>query len=91
MTANDKRDSDQVRPDRLLDRDVEDSSQLMTLRDVARRWKTSERTVQRIVATGTLPYIRVGRQLRFRLEDVEDWERRHRIGPFGQALLKVTS
>lgn len=41
------------------------SAKLLTLRQVAERLQLSESTVRRLVATGRLPALRLGRSLRF--------------------------
>jgi excisionase family DNA binding protein len=46
---------------------------LHTFRDLADLTQLSIRTLQREVAAGRLRYLRFGRQVRFRDEDVEVW------------------
>ena len=46
---------------------------LKTKTEVADRARVSERTVQREVDRGRLRCVRVGRQIRFRVEDVDAW------------------
>lgn len=46
-------------------------ARLLTVREVARLLAVSERLVQSLAQRGDLQAIRVGRLLRFRLEDVE--------------------
>jgi len=50
-----------------------DGVQLLDLRDVTRRLKLSEATVRRRVRAGALRATRVGRSLRFRLVDVQEF------------------
>jgi excisionase family DNA binding protein len=45
-------------------------SRLLTLSEVADLLRISVRTVRRLSASGRLPCIRIGRQLRFRPDDV---------------------
>jgi excisionase family DNA binding protein len=47
---------------------------LLSLDEVADRWSISKRTVQRLVHANLLHSIRIGRQLRFRQEDVAAYE-----------------
>lgn len=51
---------------------------LKTKGDVAERWGVSERTVQRLVDSGSLRAIKIGRQLRFTDEDIAAHERAQR-------------
>lgn len=59
----------------------------LTRKDVAERWGTTERTVDRRRALGLIPYHDLSRgtgkrpQVRFRLEDVLEYERRARLCP----------
>lgn len=47
-------------------------------RDLASRWKMSQRTLQRWRAEGYGPlFIRIGGSIRYRMADVLDYERRH--------------
>lgn len=50
------------------------TDRLLTVREVARRWQVSDRTVMRRVAQGQLQAVRIGRTIRFRTEDVEHAE-----------------
>lgn len=60
---------------------------MLTRNDLARRWKTTPRTVDRRRALGLLPWVDLARgmgnrpQVRFRIEDVEEYERRARLCP----------
>ena len=40
---------------------------------------TSERHVRRLVATGSLPFVRVGGKVRFRVQDVEAYVASHTV------------
>jgi excisionase family DNA binding protein len=53
---------------------------LLTKRGVALYLDISERTVDRLVESGTLPAYRIGGHRRFRLWEVEDYVERHRDG-----------
>lgn len=57
-------------------RNRSDAPPLMTIADVAARWQTVPRTVQRLVARGELRAIKIGRLIRFDPEDVAAVERR---------------
>jgi hypothetical protein len=54
---------------------------------LAMRWDTTERTVDRRRALGLLPWVDLARgmgnrpQVRFRLADIEEYERRARLCP----------
>ena len=52
---------------------VAERTQLMTVPDVAERCNISAVTVRRLVHNGDLPYIRVGGQLRFDRDQLEEW------------------
>lgn len=47
---------------------------LLTVDDVADRWRVSAKTVQRLVNQGKLASVRIGRQIRLRLVDVMTYE-----------------
>lgn len=48
---------------------------LVSLAELADRWRVSPRTVQRLVGAGRLTAIRIGRQLRFSVSEIERHER----------------
>lgn len=60
---------------------------MLTRIDLAKRWKTTPRTIDRRRALGLLPWVDLARgmgnrpQVRFRLDDVEEYERRARLCP----------
>jgi hypothetical protein len=60
---------------------------MLTRRELAKRWKTTPRTIDRRRALGLLPWVDLARgmgnrpQVRFRLDDVEEYERRARLCP----------
>ena len=58
--------------------DVENPEQLMTKKEVAHRWQTSEKTVERRSRRDGLPYIQIGRQIRHRLADILAYEKKNR-------------
>jgi excisionase family DNA binding protein len=51
------------------------SKQLLTAKRVAARWMISELTVRKMIASGQLPVIRLGRSVRVRERDVQALER----------------
>jgi excisionase family DNA binding protein len=48
--------------------------------DVAERLRLPMWSVYQLVRRGELPHMRIGRRLRFRLADIEAWERRRTQG-----------
>jgi len=50
----------------------------LTSAQLAERWGVSVRTVQRLTKAGELRCVRIGRQIRFRLEDILAYERKSR-------------
>lgn len=61
--------------------DPADPHDLVTAGVVAKRTGLSERHVRRLTADGELPHYRVGRAVRYRLADVEQFlEERRRVG-----------
>jgi excisionase family DNA binding protein len=52
---------------------MKNSSEFVTVDELAEALKVSPRTIQRIVFRKDLPAIRVGRQWRFRREWIEEW------------------
>lgn len=60
---------------------------MLTRKELAARWRTTPRTIDRRRALGLLPYIDLARgvgkrpQVRFRLKDIEEYERRARLCP----------
>ena len=54
------------------------SESLLTLRDLAARWKVSLKSVRRIVARGELKVHRIGAQIRVSSEDAATYEKLHR-------------
>ncbi len=49
--------------------------EFLTPKDIATRYKISERQVTHLARAGTLPAIKVGKLWRFRSNDIEGWER----------------
>jgi hypothetical protein len=64
---------------------------MLTRKKLAQRWDTTERTIDRRRSLGLLPWVDLARgtgkrpQIRFRLEDVEEYERQGRLCPGGGA------
>lgn len=47
-----------------------------TPRELSERFKISERSITKLARSGILPGIKIGRLWRFRVLDIEEWERR---------------
>ena len=54
--------------------DFDKAEQLMTRAELATRWKVSVKTIDREIRRHLVPYIRVGRQIRFKLADILAYE-----------------
>jgi excisionase family DNA binding protein len=52
----------------------------LTTDEVLGYLKTTPRTIYRLIRTGELPAIRIGRQWRFRRSDLDGWLDRQRAG-----------
>lgn len=50
-------------------------AQLWTAEELAEHLQKSERSVRELVYRGAVPFQRVGRSLRFKPEEIEEWER----------------
>jgi len=63
---------------------------MLTRNELAKRWSTTPRTIDRRRAMGLLPWIDLSRgkgkrpQIRFRLKDIEEYERRAMMDPLGE-------
>jgi len=53
-------------------------SAFLTTAEVLGCLKVNPRTIYRLIKTGELPAIRIGRQWRFRRSDLDEWIARHR-------------
>ena len=63
----------------------------LTTDEVLGYLKTTPRTIYRLIRTGELPAIRIGRQWRFRRSDLDGWLDRQRVGAAaGSELQPVT-
>ena len=51
----------------------------LTTEDVLAYLKVTPRTIYRLIRTGELPAVRIGRQWRFRRADLDDWLERQRV------------
>ena len=60
----------------------------MTKRDVAREWQTCERTVNTWMDRGIIPYLKVGRLVRFERTEVEAALLKFRRGSIGEPKRK---
>ena len=49
------------------------NQELMTIEELAKLLKVSTRTIRRVIKRRELPVIRIGRQFRFRRQDIDDW------------------
>jgi len=64
---------------------------MLTRKALAKRWGTTPRTIDRRRTLGLLPWIDLTRgagkrpQIRFMLEDIEEYERQARLNPGGRA------
>jgi hypothetical protein len=47
---------------------------LLTRLDLCERWRTSRETLKRRERLGTLPFLKLGRQVRYKLSDIEQIE-----------------
>lgn len=54
------------------------SSNVLTLREVARWMRVNPVTVYQLALRNEIPYFRAGRNFRFRRDDLEEWSRTHR-------------
>jgi excisionase family DNA binding protein len=58
--------------------DTHDTSEAMlTVDELAGRWKVSPRTVIRVLQRGEFPYFRIGRQIRIRVSDILNFEKKN--------------
>lgn len=55
-------------------------AQLLTAEQLAARWQVSTAHIYRLSREGQIPTITVGRYRRYRLEAIEDWERKQETG-----------
>lgn len=62
-------------------------NELLTLRDVAERFQVSEWTIYRI--KNEIGFVKVGRALRFRPEDVDQYVRRNRSANPGEPITTI--
>jgi excisionase family DNA binding protein len=53
-------------------------SAFLTTEEVLGCLKVNPRTIYRLIKSGELPAVRIGRQWRFRRADLDDWIDRHR-------------
>jgi len=59
------------------------SVQLVTRRELSGRWKLSVETLKRRERCGVLPFLKLGRGVRYRLADVEQLEAGAEVKPIG--------
>jgi len=53
---------------------------LWTRTDLALRWQVSTMTLKRYEKAGLLPYMKIGKGVRYRLCDIEQFEKEARVG-----------
>jgi len=51
------------------------ASQLLTATELAARWQVPKPHVYRLTRQGAVPVVRLGRYFRYRVEEIEEWER----------------
>lgn len=51
------------------------TDRILTEREVCELWKVSRNVLHDLRASGELPFIRIGRCVRYRLRDLEEYER----------------
>lgn len=56
-----------------------DDITLLTQEQLAKRWLCSTMKVRRMMRAGSVPYIQLGRSVRFDLEDIKQVEARGRV------------
>ena len=54
------------------------NSAFLTTEEVLGCLKVNPRTIYRLIKSGELPAVRIGRQWRFRRSDLDEWIDRHR-------------
>jgi len=52
---------------------MKEKNEFLTVEELAELLKVSPRTIRRIIKRKEMPVIRIGRQLRFRRQDVDNW------------------
>jgi len=57
------------------------SSELLTEQQLAEQWHTTARHIRRLRVESELPYIKLGRFVRFDQADVAAWLAEHKSGP----------
>jgi excisionase family DNA binding protein len=51
------------------------ADQLLTAQQLADRWQVPKQHVYRLTRRGEIPFIKLGRYVRYRLDWIEEWER----------------
>lgn len=62
-----------------------DAAQLLKAEQLAERWQVSRHHVYRLAREGRLPVVRLGSYRRFRLAEIEEFERAGGAGCAGQS------
>ena len=65
----------------MSDMEIQNDEALWEVEDVAGYLKVSERTVQRKVSDKAIPFVRIGRFVRFRPEAIREWAAAQEIDP----------
>lgn len=71
-------------------RSKEPLTQLLTEDDLAERWRVSVKTLRNDRVSGTqrrIPFVKIGRCVRYRLSDIEAYEDSHTIGSTSEGRL----
>jgi excisionase family DNA binding protein len=55
--------------------DINEQDRLLTIKDVVRKLRYSEKTIRRLIRSGRLRAVKIGRCYRFRREDVTEFVR----------------
>lgn len=62
-------------PTRMVEQGVSSAQRLLSAEQVAERWNVPKSQVWRLAREDRVPTVRVGRYVRFRVADLEAWER----------------
>ncbi|MDA8253371.1 MAG: helix-turn-helix domain-containing protein [Rhodospirillales bacterium] len=54
--------------------EVPEVERLLTLQEVAERWRVSTKTIQRLIAAGRLRAVRIGRNIRLHPLEIKKYE-----------------
>jgi excisionase family DNA binding protein len=68
-----------------MQNETADLQAFLTTEEVLGYLKTTPRTIYRLIRSGELPAVRIGRQWRFRRADLDEWVERQRPFPMQPA------